>query len=156
MHIVPDAGHSSREPGTSKLLVEVRTMYYSLSHRTYPTLATSGYEQLRVILREIGEMFNFFSRERCGCNCMIPIDDLCYGYQACLCRCTMAMTLYSTPRPLSTRDRGSMRDSQTRPNRGRAGWPREKRAGTDRGAALLSHIFSASTTHPYALFAKRS
>jgi hypothetical protein len=23
-HIVPDAGHSSREPGTAKLLVEVR------------------------------------------------------------------------------------------------------------------------------------
>ena len=25
LHIVPDAGHSSREPGTSKLLVKVRS-----------------------------------------------------------------------------------------------------------------------------------
>ncbi len=26
LHIVPDAGHSSREPGTSKLLVKVRLL----------------------------------------------------------------------------------------------------------------------------------
>ena len=29
LHIVPDAGHSSREPGTTKLLVEVRTIQIS-------------------------------------------------------------------------------------------------------------------------------
>lgn len=27
LHIVPDAGHSSREPGTSKLLVKVSQLY---------------------------------------------------------------------------------------------------------------------------------
>jgi len=29
-HIVPDAGHSSREPGTTKLLVEVSIIQMSL------------------------------------------------------------------------------------------------------------------------------
>ena len=29
LHIVPDAGHSSREPGIAKLLVEVRLPHFS-------------------------------------------------------------------------------------------------------------------------------
>ena len=28
LHIVPDAGHSSREPGTSKLLIEVSKFFH--------------------------------------------------------------------------------------------------------------------------------
>lgn len=35
LHIVPDAGHSSREPGTAKLLVEVRrSVFTRLALRT--------------------------------------------------------------------------------------------------------------------------
>ena len=37
LHIVPDAGHSSREPGTAKLLVEVRHPYVSL-RRVYQSV----------------------------------------------------------------------------------------------------------------------
>jgi len=33
LHIVPDAGHSSREPGISKLLVEVRQTYLKRKSR---------------------------------------------------------------------------------------------------------------------------
>jgi hypothetical protein len=42
LHIVPDAGHSSREPGTSKLLVEVGFQYVPSSQQSLTFAAGDG------------------------------------------------------------------------------------------------------------------
>ena len=50
LHIVPDAGHSSREPGIAKLLVEVGTSKADVSTFTYSRLA--GNRQVRRPLKD--------------------------------------------------------------------------------------------------------
>lgn len=49
LHIVPDAGHSSREPGTAKLLVEVRSAV-SVTAILCLTYLHSGNRRVRMFL----------------------------------------------------------------------------------------------------------